>query len=152
MKKLRWAQNMRLPRKLPILNWSSWVRLSNWLSNGPKIWVKSSEDESTKVVLKGRPHRLGLGAAVPRESQVAPSNDTVERKLHPKLDPEKRKAGKNAEESLQTTKKQKWIPAFILKSLLSFLLAYFFLFLHLVYCFHTLQRKLYYVIMMLYFG
>lgn len=76
------------------------------LNTGFKLaeqWVKNmskpSNDESTKVVLKARPPRLGIGAAVPRQHQVVPSNDPVERKLRAKLDAGKRKVGKNAEES-----------------------------------------------------
>lgn len=48
--------------------------------------------------------RLGLGAAVPRQSQVVRSNDPVERKLHAKLDAAKRKADRNAEESMPSVR------------------------------------------------
>ncbi|KAL8091771.1 hypothetical protein AgCh_034142 [Apium graveolens] len=67
-------------------------------------WVKnmskSSEDQSSKVLLKARPPRLGLGAAVPRQAYVAPSNDPIERKLRGNLDAAKRKAAKDALESV----------------------------------------------------
>lgn len=43
--------------------------------------------------------RLGLGAKVPRQSNVGLSNDPVERKLHAKLDADKRKAANIAKES-----------------------------------------------------
>ncbi|KAK3038419.1 hypothetical protein RJ639_030585 [Escallonia herrerae] len=66
-----------------------------WVNN----MTKSVEDESTEVVLEARPPRLGLGAAVPRQSHFAPTNDPVERKLRAKLDAEKRKVAKSAEES-----------------------------------------------------
>ena len=42
-------------------------------------------------------NRLGLGAKVPRQSKVGPSNDPVERKLYAKLNAGKRKASKNRE-------------------------------------------------------
>ncbi|KAK3021366.1 hypothetical protein RJ639_045999 [Escallonia herrerae] len=79
------------------------VYLSRASANQAEQWVnnmtKSVEDESTEVVLEARPPRLGLGAAVPRQSHFAPSNDPVERKLRAKLDAEKRKVAKIAEES-----------------------------------------------------
>ncbi|KAL6951923.1 hypothetical protein U1Q18_028987 [Sarracenia purpurea var. burkii] len=61
--------------------------------------TKSAEEESTLVELEGRPHRLGIGATVPRQSTVGPSNDPIERKLHSKLEPGKRKAARISEES-----------------------------------------------------
>lgn len=48
--------------------------------------------------------RLGIGAIVPRKTQVVRSNDPVERKLRAKLDAEKRKLVKNAEESALSAK------------------------------------------------
>ncbi|CAK9143334.1 unnamed protein product [Ilex paraguariensis] len=66
-------------------------------------WVndmtKTSEDESTALELEGRPLRLGLGATVPREHKFFPSNNPIEKKIRAKLDAEKRKAAKNAEDS-----------------------------------------------------
>uniref|UniRef100_A0A2P2JX13 Uncharacterized protein n=1 Tax=Rhizophora mucronata TaxID=61149 RepID=A0A2P2JX13_RHIMU len=44
--------------------------------------------------------RLGLGAKVVRQSKVGPLNDPVERKLHAKLESQKRKAAKKNEESI----------------------------------------------------
>lgn len=43
-------------------------------------------------------HRLGIGAAIPRENKVTRSNDPVERKIQAKLDSGKRRAVQNAEE------------------------------------------------------
>ncbi|KAK6266042.1 hypothetical protein QUC31_016879 [Theobroma cacao] len=57
----------------------------------------SAEDEAVEVEPEGRPSGLGLGAKVPRQSKVGPSNDPVERKLYAKLDAGKRKASKNQE-------------------------------------------------------
>nr|XP_017249485.1 PREDICTED: uncharacterized protein LOC108220271 isoform X2 [Daucus carota subsp. sativus]XP_017249486.1 PREDICTED: uncharacterized protein LOC108220271 isoform X2 [Daucus carota subsp. sativus] len=71
-------------------------------------WVKnmskSSEDQSTKGPLKARPPRLGLGAAVPRQTPVAPSSDPVERKLRGNLDAAKRKAAKDVLESVPSAR------------------------------------------------
>ncbi|XP_058737364.1 uncharacterized protein LOC131609619 [Vicia villosa] len=68
-----------------------------------EAWVKgmsgSADDETKNVNMEGRPHKLGLGARVPRESKVGLSNDPVERKLQAKLDADKRKAANIARES-----------------------------------------------------
>ncbi|KAK2415249.1 hypothetical protein P8452_60492 [Trifolium repens] len=68
-----------------------------------EVWVKnmsrSADDETSSVDTEGRPQRLGLGAKVSRQTKVGPSNDPVERKLHAKLDAEKRKAANIAKES-----------------------------------------------------
>ncbi|KAJ0113481.1 hypothetical protein Patl1_00453 [Pistacia atlantica] len=71
-----------------------------WVNNMTKV----EEDEPTKVESEGRPSRLGLGAKVSLKSKFQPSNDPVERKLHARLDARKRKAAKNAEESLLSAK------------------------------------------------
>lgn len=67
-------------------------------------WVNSmsklEDDKSVKV--EGRPPRLGVGAAVLRESKVVQSNDPVERRLHAKLESDKKKVVKNAEETAGT--------------------------------------------------
>ncbi|CAA2935045.1 Hypothetical predicted protein [Olea europaea subsp. europaea] len=68
-----------------------------------ELWVnnmsKSSVDgKSTAIELEGRPARLGIGATVPRGTRVANSSDPVERKLLAKLDAEKRKDVRRAEE------------------------------------------------------
>ncbi|KEH20953.1 RNA-binding protein, putative [Medicago truncatula] len=52
----------------------------------------SASDETTNVDTEGRPQRLGLGAKVPRQSNVVLSDDPVERRLHSRLAAEKRKA------------------------------------------------------------
>lgn len=57
-----------------------------------------------EVVLESRPPRLGIGAAVPRQSQTVLSNDPVERRLRAKLDAEKRRKLKISEASTITTK------------------------------------------------
>ncbi|CAL5192686.1 unnamed protein product [Lathyrus oleraceus] len=68
-----------------------------------EVWVKSmsgsADDETSNVNTESRPHKLGLGAKVPRQSNVGLSNDPVERKLHAKLDADKRKAANIAKES-----------------------------------------------------
>ncbi|KAF5731735.1 hypothetical protein HS088_TW18G00420 [Tripterygium wilfordii] len=43
--------------------------------------------------------RLGLGAKVARKTKYTPSDDPVEKKLHAKLEAEKRKAARSIEES-----------------------------------------------------
>lgn len=48
--------------------------------------------------------RLGLGAAVPRQAYVAPSSDPIERKLRGNLDAAKRKAAKDAWESVPSAR------------------------------------------------
>lgn len=65
-------------------------------------WVNSMGDspddaKPNETVLESRPPRLGLGAAVPRQSQTVLSNDPVERKLRAKLDAEKRRKLKISE-------------------------------------------------------
>ncbi|KAK4371922.1 hypothetical protein RND71_007306 [Anisodus tanguticus] len=67
-------------------------------------WVNSMGDSSddakpNEVVLESRPPRLGIGAAVPRQSQTVLSNDPAERRLRAKLDAEKRRKLKSSEAS-----------------------------------------------------
>ncbi|MCD9642715.1 hypothetical protein HAX54_029623 [Datura stramonium] len=67
-------------------------------------WVNSmgnppDDAKPNEVVLESRPPRLGIGAAVPRQSQTVLSNDPVERKLRAKLDAEKRRKLKSCEVS-----------------------------------------------------
>ncbi|XP_004306782.1 PREDICTED: uncharacterized protein LOC101300092 [Fragaria vesca subsp. vesca] len=64
-----------------------------WVSNMSKL---PAEDESFET--QSRPARLGLGAKVSRTSTFVPSDDPVERKLYYKLNAQKRKAAKIAEE------------------------------------------------------
>ncbi|XP_062015467.1 uncharacterized protein PB1E7.01c-like [Rosa rugosa] len=64
-----------------------------WVSNMSKL---PAEDESFET--QSRPARLGLGAKVPRASTFVPSDDPLERKLYYKLNAQKRKAAKIAEE------------------------------------------------------
>uniref|UniRef100_A0A2P2JX31 Uncharacterized protein n=1 Tax=Rhizophora mucronata TaxID=61149 RepID=A0A2P2JX31_RHIMU len=68
----------------------------HWVNN----MSKSIEDEAAQMEAVGRPERLGLGAKVVRQSKVGPLNDPVERKLHAKLESQKRKAAKKNEESI----------------------------------------------------
>uniref|UniRef100_A0A2C9VJA5 Uncharacterized protein n=2 Tax=Manihot esculenta TaxID=3983 RepID=A0A2C9VJA5_MANES len=70
-----------------------------WVNN----MTKGTEEETTNVEPEGRPSKLGLGAKVVQRSNVGPLNDPVERKLHAKLEAEKRKAAKSFEESLPST-------------------------------------------------
>ncbi|KAM3282377.1 putative protein PB1E7.01c [Capsicum chacoense] len=67
-------------------------------------WVNSmggsSDDVKPKdAVLESRPPRLGIGAAVPRQSQTVLSNDPAERRLRAKLDAEKRRKLKSSDSS-----------------------------------------------------
>ncbi|XP_060218610.1 uncharacterized protein LOC132645575 [Lycium barbarum] len=67
-------------------------------------WVSSMGDTSddvkpNEVILESRPPRLGIGAAVPRQSQTVLSNDPAERRLRAKLDAEKRRKLKSSEAS-----------------------------------------------------
>ncbi|KAL2469050.1 hypothetical protein Fot_50626 [Forsythia ovata] len=72
-----------------------------WVNN----MSKSSEGrKSIAIELEGRPARLGIGATVPRGSKVVNSSDPVERKLLAKLDAEKRKVVKRAEEFAPSSK------------------------------------------------
>ncbi|KAL3536817.1 hypothetical protein ACH5RR_000183 [Cinchona calisaya] len=66
-----------------------------WVNNMSKL---DEDDRSVKVKLQGRPPRLGVGAAVPRESKTVLSNDPVERRLRAKLENDKRKLVKHADE------------------------------------------------------
>ncbi|CAA2988112.1 uncharacterized protein LOC111409996 [Olea europaea var. sylvestris] len=72
-----------------------------WVNNMSK---SSVDGKSTAIELEGRPARLGIGATVPRGPRVANSSDPVERKLLAKLDAEKRKAVKRAEEFAPSSK------------------------------------------------
>ncbi|KAJ8534799.1 hypothetical protein K7X08_016527 [Anisodus acutangulus] len=59
-------------------------------------WVGSEgnsldDAKSNVVVLVSQPPRLGIGAAVPRQSETVRYNDSIERKLRAKLDTKKRK-------------------------------------------------------------
>ncbi|GAB4855373.1 hypothetical protein Ancab_023996 [Ancistrocladus abbreviatus] len=78
------------PPSLPKL-----VKLDNALKLAEQ-WVnnmsRSFEEESAEVEIEGRPARLGLGAKELAKSKRGDTNDPVERKLHAKLDPRKRKA------------------------------------------------------------
>ncbi|KAL5187272.1 hypothetical protein HKD37_05G012981 [Glycine soja] len=59
-----------------------------------ELWVNNmsnADNVRTNVDLKGRPFGLGLGAKVSLQSKFVLSNDPVERKLHAKLNAEKRK-------------------------------------------------------------
>ncbi|CAN4111591.1 unnamed protein product [Withania somnifera] len=72
-------------------------------------WVNSMGDSSddakpNEVVLESRPPRLGIGAAVPRQSQTVLSNDPVERKLSAELEAEKRRKLKSSETSTNSAK------------------------------------------------
>ncbi|RDX73405.1 hypothetical protein CR513_46996 [Mucuna pruriens] len=69
-----------------------------------KLWVNNmskdaDDDGRTNADLEARPAGLGLGAKVSRQSKFVPSDDPVERKLHAKLNAEKRKAANIAKES-----------------------------------------------------
>ncbi|XP_050385361.1 uncharacterized protein LOC126801913 [Argentina anserina] len=64
-----------------------------WVSNMSKL---PAEDESFET--QNRPARLGLGAKVSRTSTFVPSDDPLERKLYYKLNAQKKKASKIAEE------------------------------------------------------
>ncbi|XP_024964898.1 uncharacterized protein LOC112505184 [Cynara cardunculus var. scolymus] len=67
----------------------------NWVSN----MTRTTDNESTRVVLEARPPGLGIGAVVPRKPTLVLSNDPVERKLRAQLDAGKRKLSRTAEES-----------------------------------------------------
>ncbi|XVF37966.1 hypothetical protein REPUB_Repub20aG0056900 [Reevesia pubescens] len=76
------------------------VTLNNALKLAEQFVSKmsgSAEDEAVEVEAEGRPERLGLGAKVPRQSKVGPSNDPVDRKLYAKLNAGKKQASKNRE-------------------------------------------------------
>ncbi|KNA24636.1 hypothetical protein SOVF_013840 [Spinacia oleracea] len=61
------------------------------LTKGLKLaeqWVKNMPgdvEEAVEIETECRPSRLGLGAKVPRRSQVGPLTDPVERRLHNKF-------------------------------------------------------------------
>uniref|UniRef100_A0A803KPX0 Uncharacterized protein n=1 Tax=Chenopodium quinoa TaxID=63459 RepID=A0A803KPX0_CHEQI len=60
------------------------------LNRGFKLaeqWVKNmpGDEEAEETEVEARPARLGLGAKVPRKSQVEPIYDPVERRLHKKF-------------------------------------------------------------------
>ncbi|KAH6772667.1 hypothetical protein C2S52_004524 [Perilla frutescens var. hirtella] len=66
-----------------------------WVNNMSK---SSMKDKSPSTELEeGRPLRLGIGAAVPRESKFTRSSDPVERKLLAKLHNEKRRVAMELE-------------------------------------------------------
>lgn len=88
--------NMKTEKKGPpqIVKLNKALALAEkWVSNMSKL---PAEDESFET--ESRPARLGLGAKVPRTSTFVPSDDPLERKLYYKLNAQKRKAAKIAEE------------------------------------------------------
>ncbi|XP_038683431.1 uncharacterized protein LOC119983775 [Tripterygium wilfordii] len=66
-----------------------------WVNDMTRI----EEVAPAEVESEGRPPRLGLGAKVARKTKYTPSDDPVEKKLHAKLEAEKRKAARSIEES-----------------------------------------------------
>ncbi|KAK1434733.1 hypothetical protein QVD17_00483 [Tagetes erecta] len=74
---------------------SAFKLAEKWVSN----MTRTTDNESTRVVLEARPPGLGIGAVVPRQPKVGLSNDPVERKIRAQLDAGKRKYSKLEEES-----------------------------------------------------
>lgn len=70
------------PQSLPkLITCNKGLKLAEkWVKNMP-----GDVDEAKDIEMEGRPARLGLGAKVPRKSQVGPLNDPVERRLHRKF-------------------------------------------------------------------
>ncbi|KAI3694769.1 hypothetical protein L1987_77749 [Smallanthus sonchifolius] len=77
---------------------SAFKLAEKWVSN----MTRTTDNESTRVVLEARPPGLGIGAVVPRQTKVGLSNDPVERKIRAQLDAGKRKYSKIEEESHPT--------------------------------------------------
>lgn len=78
------------------------VKLDKALKLAEK-WVsdmsKETDEGSIEVQLEGRPLGLGLGATVPRQRNVGPITDPVERKLQASLAMGKRKANNDIEKA-----------------------------------------------------
>ncbi|XP_057539260.1 uncharacterized protein LOC130817524 [Amaranthus tricolor] len=81
------------------------------LNKGLKLaeqWVKNMTgdlEEAAEMEIEARPSRLGLGAKVPRRSQVGPLNDPIERRLHKKLSVGRKKSDRD-EESVPSSKNE----------------------------------------------
>lgn len=71
------------------------MQAEQWVNNMSKL---EEDDRSAKAKLQCRPPRLGVGAAVPRESKTVHSSDPIERRLRAKLETDKKKVIKHAEE------------------------------------------------------
>ncbi|KAD5317714.1 hypothetical protein E3N88_17660 [Mikania micrantha] len=74
---------------------SAFKLAERWVSN----MTRTTDNESTRVVLEAQPPGLGIGAVVPRKPKVGLSTDPVERKIRAQLDAGKRKHSKIEEES-----------------------------------------------------
>ncbi|XP_010549394.1 PREDICTED: uncharacterized protein LOC104820589 [Tarenaya hassleriana] len=71
-------------------------------------WIKDmskpAEDEQT-VTEQARPHRLGLGAKVSKQTKRRPSDNPLDQKLQGKLDAGRRKHAKTVAESMPFSNK-----------------------------------------------
>ncbi|KAI3444537.1 hypothetical protein Pfo_001202 [Paulownia fortunei] len=72
-----------------------------WVNNMSK---SSVNEKSPLVELEGHPSRIGIGATVPKESEVMHSNNPVEQKLLAKLHTDKRKVVKREEDIVPSAK------------------------------------------------
>ncbi|VVB00112.1 unnamed protein product [Arabis nemorensis] len=71
-----------------------------WVAN----MTKSAEDEPIEAEQEARPHRLGLGAKVSRQTQRGPSDNPLDQKLQAKFDAGKRKDARSIAESTGCSK------------------------------------------------
>ncbi|VVB06491.1 unnamed protein product [Arabis nemorensis] len=71
-----------------------------WVAN----MTKSAEDEPIEAEQEARPHRLGLGAKLSRQTQRRPSDDPLDQKLQAKFDAGKRKYARSIAESAGSSK------------------------------------------------
>uniref|UniRef100_A0A7C8ZXL6 Uncharacterized protein n=1 Tax=Opuntia streptacantha TaxID=393608 RepID=A0A7C8ZXL6_OPUST len=85
------------PPKLVTLN-KAFKLAQQWVGQ----MTGDEEEEAGDMEVEGRPSRLGLGAKVPRKSEIRLSNDAVERRLQKKLGVGKRKSAEDDRPSPST--------------------------------------------------
>ncbi|EOA24871.1 hypothetical protein CARUB_v10018160mg [Capsella rubella] len=71
-----------------------------WVAN----MTRPAEDDPIETEQEVRPHRLGLGAKVSRQTKRRPSDDPLDQKLQAKFDAGKRKYARSVAESLGSSK------------------------------------------------
>ncbi|XP_010512470.1 PREDICTED: uncharacterized protein LOC104788422 [Camelina sativa] len=71
-----------------------------WVAN----MTRPAEDDPVETEPEVRPHRLGLGAQVSRQTKRRPSDDPLDQKLQAKFDAGKRKYARSVAESAGSSK------------------------------------------------
>ncbi|KAL1219161.1 hypothetical protein V5N11_000546 [Cardamine amara subsp. amara] len=71
-----------------------------WVAN----MTRPAADDPIETEQQVRPHRLGLGAQVSRQTKPRPSDDPIDQKLQAKLDAGRRKHARSVAESAGSSK------------------------------------------------